>query len=124
MSSLLKHVMVVDDDHDVLNVTKMMLKNKGYQVHGFTGPVKALAHAKDCKECGVVITDLQMPVMNGFQLVRELRKSRPEIRVVLMTATEINSKEWQQPLPSINVDQFLAKPFDSVRLAEAISACR
>lgn len=123
MTMLAKHVVVVDDDHDILAVTKKMFENEGFLVHGFTEPAKALAHAKDCKECGVVITDLRMPAMNGFQLVRALRESRPEISVVLMTATEKTSREWQQTLPSTMIDQFLTKPFSKLQLVEAIEKC-
>jgi two-component system, NtrC family, C4-dicarboxylate transport response regulator DctD len=123
MSLLARHVVVVDDNHDILAVTKKMLENKGYLVHDFTEPVKALAHAKDCKECGVVITDLRMPKMNGLQLIRELKESRPDMKAVLMTATEIKKEEWQQTLPSAKVDQFLTKPFNSVNLVEAIEKC-
>jgi CheY-like chemotaxis protein len=101
----------------------MILERNGYMVHGFTDPVEALTHGKDCKECGIVITDLRMPVMNGFQLVRALRESRPEISVVLMTATETNSREWRQTLPSTMVDQFLTKPFSKLQLVEAIEKC-
>jgi two-component system response regulator YesN len=123
MALLVRHVVVVDDNHDILSVTKKMLENKGYQVHGFTEPVKALAHAKDCKECGVVITDLRMPEMNGLQLIRELKESRPDMKAVLMTAFQVNQEEWLQTLPSAKVDQFLIKPFDSVRLVEALEKC-
>ncbi|HLG37938.1 MAG TPA: response regulator [Nitrososphaera sp.] len=115
--------MVVDDESDMLTVIKKMLENKGYEIHGFTEPEKALTHAKDCKECGIVITDIRMPTMNGFQLIRELKKMRPEIKVVLMTAFEINQKEWQQIMPTTKVDQFLTKPFNSEKLVEAIENC-
>jgi two-component system C4-dicarboxylate transport response regulator DctD len=79
MALLERHIVVVDDNHDILAVTKKMLENKDYKIHDFTEPVKALAHAKDCKECGVIITDLRMPEMNGLQLIRELKKSRPSM---------------------------------------------
>lgn len=123
MPLLLQHVLVVDDDHDLLAVTKMTLERNGYVVHGFTDPVEALTHGKDCKECGIVITDLRMPVMNGFQLVRALRESHPDIKVVLMTAHEINQVEWQRTLPSTKIDQFLTKPFDTIKLVEALEKC-
>lgn len=115
--------MVVDDDYDSLTVTRMVLERNGYVVHGFTDPVMALTHGKDCKECGIVITDLRMPFMNGFQLIIALRESRPEIGVLLMTATEINSGEWLEALPSTLVDQILTKPFSKLQLLEAIKKC-
>lgn len=123
MSMLAQQVVVVDDDPDILIITKKMLEKQGYVVHGFSEPVKALTHAINCKECGVVITDLRMPDMNGCQLIRELKNSRPDMKVVLMTAHEINQEEWQQTLPSTKVDQFLTKPFNSTKLVEAIEMC-
>ena len=123
MTLLAKHVVVVDDDPDILTITRKMLEKQGYVVHGFTEPIKALTHTNDCKECVVLVTDLRMPVMNGFQLIRELKKSRPDMKVVLMTSYEINQKEWQQTLPSTKVDQFLRKPFNGDQVAEAIEKC-
>jgi YesN/AraC family two-component response regulator len=64
-----------------------------------------------------------MPEMNGLQLIRELKESRPDMKAVLMTATEIKQEEWQQTLPSAHVDHFLVKPFNSTKLEEAIEKC-
>ena len=122
MSSLTKHVLVVDDYPDIVTVIKHMLKN-GYQVHGFTEPVVALAHAIDCKECSLLITDLRMPQMSGFKLIRAVAKSRPEMKVILMTAYGITRQEWQLTFASTKVDQFLTKPFDAPQLIEAIEKC-
>lgn len=112
--------MVVEDEIDLLTVITSMLESKGYQVHGFTDPEKALAHVKECKECATVISDIRMPGMNGFQLVRALKKKRPDMRVIFMTAFEIHKKEWQQTVLSTQVDQFLTKPFKTQKLLEAI----
>jgi DNA-binding NtrC family response regulator len=112
--------MVVEDDIDLLTVITSMLESKGYQVHGFTDPEKALAHVNECKECATVISDIRMPGMNGFQLVRALKKKRPDMRVILMTAFEIHKKEWQQTVLSTQVDQFIIKPFKTQELVEAI----
>jgi len=100
-----------------------MLEQSGRIVHGFTDPEKALNHATDCKECGIIVSDVRMPIMSGFQLVRAVKKVHPEIKVVLMTAFEIQQKEWQKTLPSTEVDQFLTKPFKIAELAEAIEKC-
>jgi FixJ family two-component response regulator len=118
-----KAVMVVDDNRDVLTVITTMLKKQGYQAHEFIQPVKALAHAKECKECGIVVSDVRMPVMNGFQLVRALRESRLDMKVVIMSAFEINKNEWQLITPSTVVDQFVTKPFNEQQLVTAIEKC-
>lgn len=123
MPMLAKQVMAVDDEPDLLTVITAMLEVKGFQVHGFGDPVKALAHVNECKGCGIVITDVRMPIMNGFQLVRAIKNVRPDMRVVLMSSFEINKKECQQTMPSTQIDQFLAKPFSAVQLEVAIEKC-
>lgn len=114
---------MVDDEPDIVYVMRQHLEKQGYVVHGFTDPEKALVHAKDCKDCGVIVTDIRMPVMNGFQLVKAVKKMRPEIKVVIMTSFEIHMKEWQQIMPSTEVDQFLTKPFSELQLVKAIEKC-
>jgi len=118
-----KSIVLVDDERDTITVMTEMLEKQGYAVHGFTDPEKALSHAKDCKECGIIVADIRMPGMNGFQLVRALKKSRRDMKVVLMTAFEIYKSEWQQVLPSTEVDQFLLKPVKMSQLAEVIERC-
>jgi DNA-binding NtrC family response regulator len=118
-----KAVIVVDDERDIVSVIRQHLEKQGYLVHGFTDPAKALAHAKDCKDCGVIVSDIKMPIMNGFQLVEAVKEVRPDMKVVVMTAVQINKKEWQNTLPSTEVDEFLIKPVRMSQLIEAIERC-
>jgi CheY-like chemotaxis protein len=117
--------MTVDDEPDLLAITKKMLEQDGYVVHGFKSPIKAVEHVKDdgCKDCSIVLSDVRMPGMSGFELVRKLKEARPEIRVILMTAFEMNNREAQIVLPSTKVDAFLSKPFTKSNLIEAIRKC-
>lgn len=115
--------MLVDDEPDSVRVVTAMLERKGYFVHGFTEPITALAHVKDCKECSIVISDIKMPGMNGMQLIRLIKQERPEIKVILMSAFEINQSEWQQVMPSTVVNQFLKKSFTGSQLEKAIENC-
>lgn len=119
----LNSVLVVDDEQDLLTVMKGMLEREGYRVHDFTDPLAALGHAKDCNDCGIIISDIRMPGMNGIQLVKSLKKLRPDIKVVLMTAFEVNKKEWQTIMPNTEVDAFLTKPFRGLELVRAIERC-
>ena len=118
-----KSIMLVDDERETVTVMTDMLEKQGYAVHGFTDTEKALAHAKDCKECGIIVSDIRMPGMNGFQLLRALKKSRRDMKVVIMTAFEINKSEWKQVLPSTEVNQFLRKPVRMFQLAKVIEKC-
>ena len=65
-------VMVVDDDLEISNLVKMALEKQGYDVFGFTDPLLALEHYENNNyTCDLVISDLRMPGINGFQLLIE-----------------------------------------------------
>jgi len=117
--------MIVDDETDLLAIVRKMLEGQGYSVHPFASPETALDHVKDdgCTDCSIVISDIRMPHMTGFELVRHIKKLRPEMKVILMTAFEINKHEAQLVLPSTPVDAFVNKPFRIRELIEAIKLC-
>lgn len=113
--------MVVDDESDLLATISKMLEKEGYKVHGFTDPIMAISHVEyDCTDCTIVISDIRMPGMSGFELIRRLKEVRPEMNVILMTAFRINQSEAQIVLPSTKVDAFLNKPFKLAELIQAI----
>lgn len=61
-------ILIVDDDFDTSNLIKMALQKQGYDVFIFTDPFLALVHFKiNHKICNLVISDLRMPGMNGFE---------------------------------------------------------
>lgn len=92
--------MVVDDDRDIVMVTSKGLEHAGYQVHGFSDPVRALQHVESgCDKCTVIVSDIKMPEMTGFQLVRRVKDLRPDIKVVLMTAFDVNKAEFEAVFP-------------------------
>jgi CheY-like chemotaxis protein len=114
-------VMVVDDSSDTLLVIKMGLVRSGYEVHDFTNPTEALTHIEQgCTKCELLVTDVRMPSMSGFELVRKVKALRPEIKVVLMTAFEVNLPELHTILPSFPADSVIRKPFMPSKLLEII----
>jgi len=114
-------VMVCDDDKDIVTVVRIGLENEGYGVHYFHDPALALQHVQEgCKDCEVLISDVKMPSMNGFQLVRRVRELNPAIKVIMMTAFEVNKPEFETVFPSMKVDGVLRKPFLPSQLAEMI----
>jgi two-component SAPR family response regulator len=61
-----------------------------------------------------------MPGMNGYEFVKQIKKINPQVKVVLITAFEIEDKEFHNVLPSIKVDAFLQKPFSIGKLKDVI----
>jgi CheY-like chemotaxis protein len=113
--------MVVDDEADLLTTTKIMLEKEGYKVHAYTSPIAALNHIENgCEDCVVLISDIKMPEMSGFELVRRVKELRPELKVIFTSSFIIHKGEFKKVLPSSKVDDFLQKPFTKNDLIEAI----
>lgn len=114
-------IMVVDDEPDLLTLVKGYLETEGYEVHAFIGPESAVQHVKDgCKTCTIVVSDIKMPGMSGFELVRRLKEILPKTKVVLMSSFVIQKEEFRKVMPSLDVDEFVSKPFRKADLVEAI----
>ena len=114
-------ILIVDDDIDTLTVTGRSLEHAGFTVHAFADPLIALHHVeKDCKYCQVLVSDVRMPALTGFQLVRKIKDLRPEMKVIMMTIFEVNKPEFEAVFPSTPIDAVIRKPFTPSQLVEKI----
>jgi CheY-like chemotaxis protein len=64
----------------------------------------------------LVLTDIRMPKMNGFELYRKIKEKNPTMKIVFITAFEINKEEFSKVLPSIDVKDFIIKPISMTNL--------
>jgi two-component SAPR family response regulator len=113
--------MIVDDEYDLVNLIKEFLQRNGLQVSAFTDPIVALEDFKiNCKNCSLILSDIRMPGMNGYELIRKAKEIDNQIKVVLMSAFEIQEKEFHNLLPDIKVDAFLQKPFSLQKLNDMV----
>src|SRR5215213_7249769 len=114
-------VQIVDDEFDILNVIKLYLQQAGLNVFGFTDPNLALEHFRiNCKDYTLVISDIRMPAMNGFEFIRKVREVSPAIKVLLMSAFEINSTELSRGLEGAKVEGFIQKPISLHQLSSIV----
>jgi|ERR671918_2315244 DNA-binding NtrC family response regulator len=114
-------IMIVDDDIDTLTVTGRSLEHAGFKVHAFADPLTALHHVQnDCKYCQVLVSDVRMPALTGFQLVRKVKDLRPEMKVIMMTMFEVNKPEFEAVFPSTPIDAVIRRPFTPSQLVEKI----
>jgi CheY-like chemotaxis protein len=114
-------VLLIDDDKDVLTVLKRSLDIKGLNTQGFTNPLLGIEHFRNnAANYDIVVTDIRMQEMNGFEIARTVKKIRPDIKIAFITAFEINKSEFEKVLPSTNVDAFITKPVTLSTFAETI----
>jgi two-component system, chemotaxis family, chemotaxis protein CheY len=113
-------ILAVDDSPSMRQLVKLALSSGGHEVDLATDGVEALEVAER-QQFDVVITDVNMPNMDGIALVRELRR-RTNYRFVplLMLTTESTSERKQQGKEA-GATGWLVKPFDPDRLLSIVS---
>jgi DNA-binding NtrC family response regulator len=117
----LAKLLIVDDDSDIVQVLKMGLLKNGFAVEAFTNPQEALQSFKsDAESYCLVLSDMRMPLLSGIQLSKKVKEINPNVKVVLMTAFEINDNEFSKVFPSTQVDGFVQKPIGIKDLTDKI----
>lgn len=114
-----KTVLFIDDDEGITEVGKFMLEKSGYDVIAATNPLEALRHfALNPQSVDLVITDFEMPEMDGRELAAKLRDVRDDIPIVLSTGchqfTFKTVRTW-------GIDQLLLKPYQPEELTCLVS---
>jgi DNA-binding NtrC family response regulator len=107
-------ILLVDDEENVRNALKRVLKREGYEVYSAGGGAEALSHLQQiCPD--VIISDFLMPDMNGIEFLKKTREVLPEIIRIILTA----HADLQIALQAINdagVYRLLTKPWDDAEL--------
>lgn len=114
-----KKVLVVDDEIHIVHVVAVKLRNNGYDV--ITAENGAEAFELACQEKpDIIITDFQMPVMTGIELVEKLRdsESTADTPVILLTARNFAIEDEQKQ--SLRISECLSKPFSPKELLRNI----
>jgi two-component system, OmpR family, response regulator ChvI len=112
-------IMLVDDEPDIVGVFKKGLESKGFQVDVFIDPEEALEQFKpNLYDC--IVTDINMPKMNGFQLYRKIKDQDNKVRVIFLTAFDIFEQEAKLVFPDIDPKSFIKKPVSIDDLAERL----
>ena len=114
-----KKVLIVDDEIHIVHVVAIKLRNNGYDV--ISAENGADAFERVCEEKpDIVVTDFQMPVMTGLELVRKLRHdaATKDIPVIMLTARSFAIEEEQKE--GLWISAFLSKPFSPKALLRCI----
>jgi YesN/AraC family two-component response regulator len=120
-------LMVVDDEKDILRIIKRDLEannNNTFKVDTFYSSELAIqafdSHPKDYYD--LVLTDIRMPKINGFELYRRIKEKNPSMKIAFITAFEINKEEFNKVLPSIDVKDFIIKPISMSDLSSKLKS--
>jgi signal transduction histidine kinase/CheY-like chemotaxis protein len=109
-------ILLIDDDPPVRTVLRAMLASEGHTVVEAADGADGLARVERGDSFDLVLTDLGMPGMNGWQVVRGVRLLRPELPVVLITGWDQLESEGGEV-----ADAIVSKPVTDVKLRETIA---
>lgn len=120
LTELPLRVLIVDDEPDIISFLKEGLKLRGFEVDGFTDPRKALEQFKP-NSYDIVVSDIKMPHINGFQLCRKIKEKDARVRVYFLSAFDIYAKEAETIFPTLGSTVFIKKPIRYQELAAILS---
>jgi len=120
-----QYILIVDDEPDILSIIRRVLEEYGFNVCCFTKPNIALEHYKiSPNNHGLVISDLQMPNINGLEFLRKVREINSDTKAFLTTSNFEMSDLRLLLFPNSNsssslnliIDEFIQKPFSIEQL--------
>ncbi len=117
-----KRVLVVDDERDIAEIVSELLEGEGFQTLRAYDGQEAL-DALERHHPDAVVMDIKMPVIDGLEAIRRVRKN-PALRstpIVVLTATRV-IRELEEEFHQLKVHSWLSKPFEPDQLVAAVKA--
>ena len=112
------HILFVEDDEDQLHTIPRVLESLGYSVHAAEHPRNALALLREAPQAfDLLITDFDMPDINGLELAEEATIIAPGLPIILVSGRDVAS-QGAGAIPSIRT--IISKPYNKIMLADAI----
>ncbi len=115
------HVLVIEDDYDLLYMIKKLLEINGFKVlTANTGREGRRKFRKYSSRIRSVILDLTLPDQDGKHICQEIRKKYPELSIIITSGSEDQLQKSE--LEEIGIDAYLRKPFDLNDLLKFVSS--
>ena len=114
-------ILVVDDEHDITLTFQMALEDSGFTVTAFNNPLLALSYFT-ANAYDLLLLDIRMPQMGGFEFYRKIRKIDTNIMVYFMTAFEEYYEEFKKASPTLVSAYFIRKPVEIALLVKQLES--
>ena len=110
------HVVLVDDDEDTQKIFRMVMAHHQIELQIFTDAESALEQLKDAPEPDVMVIDIVLPGIDGYQMLGRSRKFAPRCRMVATTA--YHSQSTANEIANWGFNGYLPKPLQPATLVE------
>jgi PAS domain S-box-containing protein len=112
-------ILLIDDEHSIVNVTREILEMSGYTViTAFNGKEGLAVYENNKHRIALVLTDIMMPLMDGYTLMTALRAIAPNVKIIAASGLPINVGAVQPAIATANA--FLNKPYSVEKLLTII----
>ena len=117
-------VLVVDDEPDTVITLLAILRDEGYEATGFSHPLEAVRGLREF-DPDVVIADISMPIMSGWDFARKVRQKMGDARPMLVAISGVYQKSSDKLLASMTgYEFFLTKPCDPAVILMVVEKVR
>ena len=115
-----KKLVCIEDDFELVDILKIILKHRGFEVFGATGGPEGLETLRRVKP-DLVLLDLMMPDMDGWEVHRQMKADADLCRIpVIIVTADSQPVTKHRGLEVAKVDDFIVKPFDVHELVRRI----
>jgi len=118
MAKIKKRILHVDDELDTLKVVKIILEKEGFEVDSVESGKDALKKV-DLDSYDLIILDIMMPDMSGWDLFTRIMKIKSEYRVIFLTVLDISDSRFKK-LKEHGIKDYITKPFDKDELVKRV----
>jgi two-component system, OmpR family, response regulator ChvI len=112
-------ILLVDDEPDITESFGLALEDSGFEVDKYNDPAVALAGFKP-NVYGLLILDIKMPKMDGFELYDKIKKIDKKAKVFFISAFEVDRESLIKRSPGLNIENFLPKPIQIPELIKRV----
>ena len=116
----MKKIMVVDNEPDIVDLTRTVLELGGYQVISAYSGEECLRKLEK-EKVDLVLLDIMMPGMSGWDVFNRVKKKNSDIKVAFMSVLEISDKR-KQVLLDEGLSDYIMKPFDKDGLLKRVDS--
>ncbi len=116
----MKKILIIDDEVDILIMLKKMMERAGYDAdiaeNGLTGLEKFVRNSAD-----LVITDIIMPEKEGLEIIKEMKKLKPELKIIAISGGgRISAQSYLGTARLFGADLAFQKPFSQAEIVGAV----
>ncbi|MBI3812927.1 MAG: response regulator [Nitrospinae bacterium] len=118
-----RHILYIDDSPDIRNLLECLLKLEGYETSSASNGKEAI-DCLDNNSCSpdLILLDIEMPVMDGYQTCREIRSRKGYEKIPIIIVTSLRDSNTKEHMLSLGANGYIEKPFNTIELLTRIKS--